>query len=107
MGGRCAGRAQDGSGDGHMSQTTPALVVKATACVPRRADHGRTLLAARLAPSFPRVREIVCQQKRAVVFLVTHLSAEASHLTTVLEACDRSSVCFSITALSVALRANE
>jgi hypothetical protein len=39
--------------------------------------------------------------------LVTHLSAEALHLTTVLEACDRSSVCFATTALSAALRANE
>lgn len=41
------------------------------------------------------------------MFLVTHLSAEASHLTTVLEACDRSSVCLATTALSAALRANE
>ena len=42
------------------------------------------------------------------MFLVTHLSAaEASHLTTVLEARDRSSVCFATTTLSAELRANE
>lgn len=43
------------------------------------------------------------------MILVTHLSAdaEASHLTTVLEARDRSSVCFATTALSAVLRANE
>ena len=87
---------------------TPALVVEATARAPRRANSGGTVLAARLAPSFPRVLQqiVVSQQKRADVFLVTHLSAVASHLTTVLEACDRSSVCFATTVLSAALRAN-
>lgn len=46
--------------------------------------------------------------KRVRMFLVTHLSAaEASHLTTVLEARDRSSVCFATTTLSAELRANE
>ena len=106
--GATAGRARDGSGDGHGSRDDAGVRRRCDRVRARRADQRGAVLAASLAPSFPRVLSKDHRfNKRVRMFLVTHLSAEASHLTTVLEARDRSSVWFATTALRAALRANE
>lgn len=106
---RGSGARSDGSGDGHGSRDDAGVRHRCDRVRARRADQRGAVLAASLAPSFPRVLSKDHRfNKRVRMFLVTHLSAaEASHLTTVLEARDRSSVCFATTTLSAELRANE
>lgn len=91
-------------------ETTPASVVNATGYA-RDEPTSEEPCSSRASRRRSRAcfRRITVSIKRVRMILVTHLSAEAeaSHLTTVLEARDRSSVCFATTALSAVLRANE